>query len=397
MKRNTCIRRALLLCVALLSMTFANSGEGFALNAANSEYSSDVSKNLENQISTIEQQLSQLKKDLKSTESAISDEMANKENLDTQLALVGESIVAAQELVTSYAGQISTKEQEIARKEQSIEEKYEEFEQWLLMTYENDEENYLAMVLSAENLEDFLSATEWIANIISYQNELMRELDLELEQLQKEKDDLNTLYSKQTETVTRLEGQQDVYEELSAQSAQYLNSLWADAASMENAYEKAQKALEEKNAELEEELERLAKQNTVFIGGDYMWPVDAKYSRSYPYGWRSYPVVEFHRGLDIPANGGENVYASLGGTVVKAESHYSYGNYVVIDHGGGRSTLYAHASKLLVSAGDKVNQGDVIAKVGSTGFSTGNHLHFEVRIDGATQNPLDYVAAPSGN
>ena len=89
---------------------------------------------------------------------------------------------------------------------------------------------------------------------------------------------------------------------------------------------------------------------------------------------------------------GADILAAESGTVILAASHYSYGNYVIIDHGGGYATLYAHASALLVSAGDTVTRGQVIAKVGSTGNSTGPHLHFEVRINGVTQNPLGYVS-----
>ena len=99
-------------------------------------------------------------------------------------------------------------------------------------------------------------------------------------------------------------------------------------------------------------------------------------------------------GIDIPGAYGTPIYASNGGTVIVATYHYSYGNYVVIDHGGGYSTLYGHNSSLCVRVGDRVEQGDVIAKMGSTGSSTGNHCHFEVRINGKTQQPLNYVRRP---
>ncbi|MCQ2431488.1 MAG: peptidoglycan DD-metalloendopeptidase family protein [Clostridia bacterium] len=132
--------------------------------------------------------------------------------------------------------------------------------------------------------------------------------------------------------------------------------------------------------------------------GTYIWPVDTRYSViSSPYGYRTSPLSgrsELHNGIDIPAPYGSNIYASRTGTVIIADWHYSYGNYVVIDHGDGVSTLYAHNSKLLVKAGDVVAQGDVIALCGSTGDSQGNHCHFCVRIDGVTTQPLNYVKQP---
>jgi murein DD-endopeptidase MepM/ murein hydrolase activator NlpD len=117
---------------------------------------------------------------------------------------------------------------------------------------------------------------------------------------------------------------------------------------------------------------------------------ETQYNRiSSDYGYRG---SEFHLGIDIPAAYGSNVYAANGGKVIKATYHYSYGNYILIDHGGGQATLYAHNSKLLVSEGDTVSKGDVIALAGSTGASTGNHIHFEVRINGVTTDPKKYVS-----
>ena len=132
--------------------------------------------------------------------------------------------------------------------------------------------------------------------------------------------------------------------------------------------------------------------------GELMWAVDSKYSYISSYfEYRVNPItgkIERHNGIDIPADYGANVYAVLAGTVIISQYHKSYGNYIVIDHGGGITTLYAHNSSLLKKAGDKVLQGEVIAKVGSTGDSTGNHSHFEYRINNSPQNPLDYVVQP---
>lgn len=136
-----------------------------------------------------------------------------------------------------------------------------------------------------------------------------------------------------------------------------------------------------------------------YVGGEFLWPVDTVYAKiSSLYGYRPNPFTgkqELHNGIDIPCDYGAAVYAGNSGTVIVAGYHYSYGNYVVIDHGGGISTLYAHNSKLLVNVGDVVTRGQQIAKAGSTGDSQGNHCHFSVRVDGYPTNPLSgYITQP---
>ncbi len=136
--------------------------------------------------------------------------------------------------------------------------------------------------------------------------------------------------------------------------------------------------------------------STTYSGGRMSWPLpgyDAP-NGDYNFGYRVNPITgrrETHRGMDIPAPRGTTVYAAAGGTVITASYLNSYGNAVIIDHGGGLSTVYAHNSKLLVSVGDTVSRGQAISQVGSTGDSTGNHLHFEVRVNGQYTNPLPYV------
>lgn len=131
------------------------------------------------------------------------------------------------------------------------------------------------------------------------------------------------------------------------------------------------------------------------VTGTYIWPTESSYKKvSSSFGWRVglYGQTEFHNGIDIPCAYNSAIYASDGGTVIIAEEHYSYGRYIVIDHGNGISTLYAHNTSLLVKVGDVVKQGQQIAMAGSTGDSNGNHCHFSVRIDGSPTDPLKYVS-----
>ena len=134
--------------------------------------------------------------------------------------------------------------------------------------------------------------------------------------------------------------------------------------------------------------------DTVYIGGQLAWPVPGYTRITSKYAMRVHPITgqyKLHTGVDIGAPMGANFVAANDGTVVKAGMNAAYGNMVIIDHGGGISTLYAHGSEILVEVGQTVKRGDAVLKVGSTGYSTGPHAHFEVRINGVTTDPLPYI------
>jgi murein DD-endopeptidase MepM/ murein hydrolase activator NlpD len=134
-------------------------------------------------------------------------------------------------------------------------------------------------------------------------------------------------------------------------------------------------------------------QRAKYIGGNMKWPTPGYTNVVSPYGRRLHPILKkykMHTGIDIDAPSGASIIAANSGTIIIAGWRSGYGNTVVIDHGGGITTLYAHCSKILVKVGDHVAAGKVIAKVGSTGLSTGAHLHFEIRVNGDTVDPLKF-------
>ena len=160
-----------------------------------------------------------------------------------------------------------------------------------------------------------------------------------------------------------------------------------------------QKQIDEYNAQYEEinrQIIALAANgiDTKYIGGTLAWPVPGYTRISSEYGMRVHPITgvyKLHTGTDIVAPIGADFIAANDGIVTKAEMTPAYGNMVIIDHGGGISTLYAHGSQILVQVGQTVKRGDPVLKVGSTGYSTGAHAHFEVRINGVTTNPIPYI------
>ena len=278
---------------------------------------------------------------------------------------------------------------------------------------EENSENYLDMILNSETVSDMLMTVERIGSMLDFDNSLMSELSAKLEALDSEKQALIDTREAQKELKEALKAKQT---ELQAQIASlnaYISELQADREAYKARMEKAEKAEQQTNAEIEKLLnarekqrEAEAKKDTganpvsdtddtlaggtpTYTGGGFIWPVPASYRVI-----TSRFGVGGHRGIDIPFSYATNVFASKAGTVVTATWHYSYGYYVLIDHGDGSSTLYAHNSRLLVAQGDTVKQGQVIAKGGNTGNSYGNHCHFEVRINGKLVNPLNYVSQP---
>ena len=171
----------------------------------------------------------------------------------------------------------------------------------------------------------------------------------------------------------------------------------SDIAQTQEELDKMEAEAEALNEQIRREAEANAANNddvVYYNGGQMQWPAPAYTRISCYFGWRTHPITgrkNYHGGTDLAAPGGSPILAAESGTVIIAARHWSYGNYVVIDHGGGLATLYAHSSKLLVSKGQHVERGQKIALVGTTGSSTGNHLHFEVRKNGVRVNGLPYI------
>ena len=182
-----------------------------------------------------------------------------------------------------------------------------------------------------------------------------------------------------------------------AASAGSLLELEKDIAAQEDKI----KAIEAEIRRKEEEAKKAAlaagqKYNTVSIGNiNFIWPCPSSSRITSSFGDRESPTEgasSSHQGVDIGASTGSSILAAASGTVTISTYSYSAGNYIMINHGGGVSTVYMHCSELLVSAGQEVTQGQVIAKVGSTGYSTGPHLHFGIRVNGSYVNPINYVS-----
>ena len=346
------------------------------------------------QIAALESKQQTLKSKLSSLKSEAASAYEYKNNLDELGNVTQTKIATAEALTAELTIKIDQTTQSIAEKEENIKTTFNNFLQRMCVSYEEGEASYLSIILGSESMSDFLSKMDMVSSMLEYDRNLKNQYETEKTELEAEKAQLEEDKALQEETLKNLEADKAEYEKLSAESAGYIKSLESDIAATNSAYETAKQQENALDAQLTQYLASLQqKEQSVYVGGEFIWPLNGYTSISSGFGWRTLGgVSDYHRGIDIPAPSGTPIHAANGGTVVTATGHGSYGNYVVINHGGGKSTLYAHMSAIGCSVGQTVSQGQVIGYVGTTGYSTGNHLHIEVRIDGVANNPLNYLS-----
>jgi len=322
-----------------------------------------------------------------------------KQSAMAQYNAIDAEVVELQSKVDEINADVNESEEKIAKKDEELkiaqkecDIQYESYCDRARLLLQKGSISYLEILIDADSFSDFLTRVSLVKEIAEYDNNKLNELKAyaaEVEaiknELEEENDRLMILKNEADTQMSNLKAKQ-------AESQRLIDSLKSDI----DAFEKALKAQEAAEAAAREEIRRLTQsssQNTTYTGGAFAWPSVSTYITS-PYGTRTHPVtgrVKTHSGIDVGASHGTNIFAAAAGTViVSGWNSGGYGNYVVIDHGGGLTTLYAHCSSLLVSSGQKVSRGQVIAKVGSTGMSTGPHLHFEVLKNGSHTNPMAY-------
>ena len=307
--------------------------------------------------------------------------------------------------ISKYESEIAELSENIIKLNAEIEEatikwekakkRYEETEKLfvdrMVALYEAGETSYLDVLLSSSSLTDFISNYFLISELAEYDTQLLNEIERERNSLEIAKTELENKQA--TLEVTRDNKQAT---QTSLQASKDTKNSYINVLNSKEDDLKAKIAQYDKDIQtVEAEIARQSGNNSgPYTGGQMGWPAPGYYSISSPYGMRLHPILgvyRMHTGIDIAAPSGVNIVAANDGTVALATYDSGYGNYILINHGGGYSTLYAHSSQLLVSAGQAVTRGQTIAKVGSTGMSTGAHLHFEVRINGSTTDPVPYL------
>ena len=331
---------------------------------------------------------------------AIKDEKADlvKEyaKFDSQLTAVEDEVAALTIAIGETEDEIARKEIELAEAEANTEEYKEEFKTRARVMYENGSTSYLEVLFGAASFSDFLERVEVIGSIINYDRDVLDRYIESQNIIKNSKMEKERLLVQQQQQQSDLEYRQEELEILLEKQQAMIEKLSKDEALAAKAYEAAEKKYEEEERKAQEEIRRnqMTYLGSKYTGGKFAWPAPSGTRITSPFGYRNHPIsgtYSSHRGIDISTAYGTNIVAAEDGIVTIAKYNGSYGRYIVINHGNGYTTLYAHNSQLLVSVGDIVKRGQVIAKAGSTGNSTGPHCHFEVSYNGNLQNPLNYL------
>lgn len=354
----------------------------------------------------------EMQKELKNTQAYLAeleklkgDTQAYIKELDVRLNQLTDNIYKLERDIDTTKADIEATKLDIIKAKAEVNSQYATMKLRIKYMYENGENSYIDMILGSENMGDLLTRAEYLSQITSYDRK-------QLEKLKKAKEDLDakeaSLVAKEAELnelLTETEEEQKVTEELIVAKKNsiegYDSQITGQEAAMKELQEeiKAQKAIVAELEEIERKRKEEAMKNQLTLtydGGQMIWPLPG-YSRISSYfGYRSNPFggsgSEYHNGVDIPAPSGTKIVAAYDGQIAWSYYSNSAGNWVGIDHGNGIYTVYMHMSKRLVSEGDIVKKGDVIGLVGTTGRSTGNHLHFGIRKNGSYVDPLKWVA-----
>lgn len=326
-------------------------------------------------------------------EEELSQNLLQVQELDTKIQESEKNLQKLNEEVEILDNELKTNEEELNKKQQEYDSYKKLLDERLITMYEQGDIQYLDVLLGASNISEFLSNYFMVIEIYEYDMNLLEEvneaksvLEIKQEQLARKRETLSEKRKQQQKDTQVLENTKTAREF-------YISKLSEEEQNLQAQIDEYKAQVEAVETEIRN-LVQVASFGEDYIGEQMIWPVPGYTRITSPYGMRVHPITglyRLHTGTDVGAPIGTNFLAMATGVVVKAEYSPSYGNMVVLDHGGGVQTLYAHGSQILVKLGDQISQGTPVLKVGSTGYSTGPHAHFEIRINGETVNPLDYV------
>lgn len=403
-KRIVCVVLSLL---TVLSITAPASYAGTSLSAI----TSDSIKEKKNQISQSEEIKKQIKNNLANAQAIKKELEGLKKDVTEYIRKIDAEIVSIQEKIEEYNGLIAEKEAEIEQitielnEALAVEEaQYEAMKARIRMMYKRGDTMYFDILFSAASFSDLLNKAKYIESLEAYDRKMLDEYTATREWTELCKQTLESEKQVLDEAKAAQEADEAAMKELLSEKEDQLNQYTKDIQKKEAQISDYEAELEEQSRVIEAlEAAILAEQKAIALangvilnydGGKFTWPAPSYVKISDDFGWRSDPFTgaqSWHSGIDMAAPGGSKILAAYDGVVVAADYNWSMGNYVMINHGDGLYTVYMHATQLLCKADDIVARGDQIATVGSTGRSTGNHLHFSVRLNGNYVNPWPYL------
>ena len=372
-------RVAAILIAFMLSVPYAN------VYAKNPTEIDELQKNqdkLNQQIKQTQSSINKVKSDKKTVAMAI-------EDLDKKLNQAEDELSTVEEHLSQLENQIAVTTRELERASTEAANQKELLKKRVKVMYENGNVGYMSVILNSTSFSDFISRVDFLKKIVSFDMDLLNKM----------KSYRDSVADKRSQLASELEEKEKLKKDIGEKKEQVetakqdRESVLKDILSDLKELERQEDKLLAQSKEIEKKIVALQSKEK-YIGGELGWPAPGYYKITSPYGYRNHPILKkkkLHTGIDIAVPSGTGVLAANAGTVIYSGYNGGYGNTVIIDHGGKISTLYAHNSKLLVKVGDKVEKGKVISKSGSTGLSTGPHLHFEVRENGQHVDPMKYL------
>jgi murein DD-endopeptidase MepM/ murein hydrolase activator NlpD len=337
----------------------------------------------------INQQLEQQQSNLNQAANSAKTIMGQVQGIEQQVASTQNDLQTLDDKITFLQNNITVTDKQIKTLQNNLDKQTQLLGDRLVVIYEQGDSSYLQVLLGATDLNDFITRYELLKTIIDQDRDLIDTINANKKDLDNKMADLEVQKSQlEVDQASQAAKQAALNTQLNEQKA-FLDSVEKDKDKYAQEVAELKQASDEAQAVIQQ-LE--GKGGGAHIGtGTFTWPTPGYTTITEAFGWRIHPILKvrsFHTGVDIGAPYGARIVAADGGAVIYAGWLGAYGNAIIIDHGGGMSTLYGHQSQLLVGVGDVVFKGQQIGKAGSTGLSTGPHLHFEIRQNGTAVNPL---------
>lgn len=353
------------------------------------------------EIDAMKEEANSLKQQQEEIQEQLDSLAADRENAMARKTLLEQQINATRAEINTIAAQIAKYDELIAQKQTELDEaeaeeqaQYELFCERVRYMEEQGEVSYWSILFSSKDFADLLDNAMMVEEIMDYDNQVMDQLIALREQIEQDKAELETARQEQQDAKAEqeaaqanLQAQESEVDALLSQISNQEDELEAREAQLRAASDAATAEIAAAERELAAQIANVPSES------GFLWPLPGRYNLSSLFGSRKHPITgkaNNHTGIDIPASSGTSILAAKSGVVTTSTYNNSYGNYVVVSHSDGTSTLYAHMVRRNCSKGDTVSQGQVIGYVGTTGSSTGNHLHFEVRVNGSRVDPINY-------
>ncbi|AGA70785.1 metalloendopeptidase-like membrane protein [Desulfitobacterium dichloroeliminans LMG P-21439] len=368
--------------LALLLTTVLLAGSVIPLQAGELEDAINKQKELQKKEEQARSQLNKLTYTADKLQGQIKD-------LATQISVAKNTLDSTQVAYNQAAEAVSLSEQELEEREEELANRQIVLRQRVREIYEAGQVSYLEIIFEAEDLSDFITRLEYFNRLVTNDQKILTDISIERAKIEEE---TKLLQVRRDEAAQLKVAAEQAKATLDGKKREHQVALNSNKKAQEDIFEQIER-MEADSNDIADKIRKLTANSDVVHGTISTYPLPGYKEVSSSYGWRIHPITKkksLHTGTDLPAPTGTKVLAAGNGEVIMASWYGAYGNAVIVDHGGGYTTLYGHNSKLAVKVGDKVKAGDVVSYVGSTGWSTGPHLHFEVRLKGETTDPLQF-------